>query len=145
MPGQSKPSAADFVEVETGAVASIRLSPSAKGDYDQAVDGKDKISLQRKTHLARYFAEFCASLRPRLNDEKFKKEGNFSDGNGGTVAIFTFKAWQWRLYGSILTVAGKRCFVGTRVDAFKKQNKADKKMLERTAEDISQLREYGEK
>lgn len=145
MKAQDKPSAAQFEVVCVGGMGVVRLSPAAHADYAQAIHGNDKISLQRKTHLQRYFQEFCASLRPRLSEEKFKKEANFPDGSGGQVSIWAFKAWQWRLYGSILNVAGKRCFVGTRVDAAKKQNRADQGVLRSAASDIAGLKEYGAK
>ncbi len=57
------------------------------------------------------------------------------------MPIWTFKAPKWRLYGAILSVGGKRCFVGTRVDANKKQDKADQALLKATAKDIGELQE----
>jgi len=78
----------------------------------------------------------------RLSDEKFKKEDDFSDGHHGTVAISAFKARQWRLYGAILTVNGKRCFVGVRVDADKKRDNADQDIMKRAAKDVGDLSEY---
>ena len=145
MRGEQKPSAGTFRVVCGGEAAEIRLSPAAFREYEQAIEGKDVISLKRKTHLQRYFEEFCRSMRPRLSDEKFKKEGNFPDGKGSQVGIWVFKAWQWRLYGSIVSVEGKRCFVGTRVDAAKKQDKANQGILRNTASDIAALLEYGKK
>jgi len=94
--------------------------------------------------LQRYFGEFCEhrEFYRRLNSEQFKREDGLKDGFGGLVAVWAFKAWKWRLYGSILPVHGKSCFVGTRVDASKKRNKANQAILRATARDIGSLAEY---
>lgn len=136
-----EPGAADYEVVWEGPAGAIRLAPRAFKKYRQAVAGRDTLSVQRKTHLERYFAEFCehTEFNKRLNDQQFKREGAFKDGSGGEISIWTFKARKWRLYGAILTVSGKRCFVGTRVDSAKKQDKADQGMLKQTAKDIGSL------
>jgi hypothetical protein len=126
-------------------VGTVRLAPSIVQEYRDVMDGKDKRSVQRATHLTRSFQEFCANVRPRLSQEKFKKEGDFSDGLGGKVGIWEFKAWQWRLYGATLQVAAKRCFVGVRVDPDKKRDKANQEMLKKSALDIANLVEYEKK
>lgn len=137
------PKAGDYEEVWNGPAASIRLAPKACRQYRQAIAGNDTLSVQRRTHLGRYFAEFCehTEFKTRLNDHQFKREGSFKDGYGGEVSIWTFKARKWRLYGAILPIGGRRCFVGTRVDASKKQDKADQDMLRQTAKDIGGLAE----
>lgn len=122
----------------------VRLSTSAYAEYQQVIEGKDEISLKRKAHLERYFSEFCNNLQfyRHLSDEKFKKEENFPDGKGGKVAVWAFKSWQWRLYGTILPVAGRRTFVGVSVDASKKRNKADRELMKRAADELAALAEY---
>jgi hypothetical protein len=97
---KAKPSASGFRKVCDGAAAAIRLSPTADKAYSAVLNGTDLNSVKQKTQLGRYFREFCDNHRPRLSEEKFKKEGNFPDGKGQTVAVWTFKPWQWRLYGS---------------------------------------------
>jgi hypothetical protein len=136
------PRAIDYEIVCEGRAACVRLAPNACAKYRQAIDGQDKLSVQRRTHLARYFAEFCehSDVRSRLNPKQFKREGTFKDGHR-EFSIWTFKAPKWRLYGAILQVAGKRCFVGTRVDPDKKQDKADQTLLRLTAKDIGGLAE----
>jgi len=89
----------------------------------------------------RYFERFCELGPQSLGEEKFKLEERLPDGKGGAVAVFTFKPFKLRIYGSILTVAGKRTFVGTRADA-KKQDKANRELLKATAIDIANLAEY---
>ena len=144
MKGTKLLSASAYEPVYAGPEATVRLAPEAHMAYLEVIEGTDEISVKRSAHLKRYFREFCdhREFYRRLNDEKFKKEGNFSDGKGGQVAVWTFKSWQWRLYGAILSVGGKRCFVGICVDASKKQNKANQQMLAKAAEGIAKLTEY---
>lgn len=118
------------------------MSSKAHDEYSRVQTGTDKRSVQRQTHLRRFFEEFCSDFRHRLNDEQFKKEGDFSDGVGGRVAIWAFKAWQFRLYGAVLTVDGSRCFVGVTVDPEKKSNRADQALLRSAALEIAKLEEY---
>jgi hypothetical protein len=136
------PMATDYEVVCDGTAGAVRLAPSAHASFSQAIDGNDKLSMQRKTHLERYFGAFCEHIdyHKRLNPKQFKREGSFKDGRGGEVVVWTFKAPKWRLYGAILNnVAGKRCFVGTRVDADKKRDRADQGLLRATAKDIGDL------
>jgi hypothetical protein len=137
-----KASAANFKIVYVGPAGVVRMAPDAYDEYCQAIEGKDELSAKRKAHLERYFKEFCTVKPHRLTDEKFKKEGNFSDGIGGKSAVWAFKAWKWRLYGVTMTVDGQHCFVGLRVDPAKKKDKADKKLLKNTALDAGELKEY---
>lgn len=143
MSGHHRPSAREFQIACEGPVIAVRLSPNALEQYQYVLDGTDKLSVQRRKHLARYFHEFCTNNPHRLGQEKFKKEGDFSDGRGGYVAIWAFRVRQWRLYGAFLQVGNRRCFVGVRVDATKKQDKADQQMLRNAALDIAGLVEYG--
>lgn len=135
-------SASDFTIVCRGRIADVRLSPGANRAFDEVCAGTDARSIKRKRTLTRYFQEFCENEPHRLGEEKFKKQGNLADGVGGKVAIWEFKAWQWRLYGSILSVGGKKCFVGVKVDPDKKTDRADRTLLEAAAREISKLSEY---
>jgi hypothetical protein len=123
------------------------MAPAVKEVYDQAIAGKDKNSVQRRVHLQRSFKEFCENdeFWRRLSDEKFKREGKFPDGLGDDATIWVFKAWQWRLYGAIIRVNGRRCFVAVRVDPSKKRDRADQALLKATAKAIGELPEYGAK
>jgi hypothetical protein len=127
-----------------GTVADVRMSPEAEAHYLEVIEGKDEISVKRKVQLARYFREFCenAHFSRRMSDQKFKNEGNFPDGHGTQVTVWTFKSWQWRLYGAILRTGGKICFVGVKVDPAKKRDRADQQMLKATAKAIAALAEY---
>ncbi len=143
MTGHVRPSAGSYPIVLRGSVGAIRMEPSVHAEYLQAIAGNDEISMKRERHLRRYFQEFCDQKLPRLSNEKFKKEGNFSGGRPNIeVAIWTFKSWQLRLYGSTITVANERCFVGVEIDLLKKQNKANRQKLESAALKIAALQEY---
>lgn len=41
-----------------GTLADVRMTEDVYAEYLQAIDRTDKISVQRKTRLGRYFAEF---------------------------------------------------------------------------------------
>ena len=140
----SRRRAQDFARVWTGSRADVRMSPGVAAQYMQDTENNDELSVKRKTHLERYFREFCDNddYGRRLSDEKFKKEGNFRDGMGAQVAIYAFKAWKWRVYGAVMTVEHRRCFVGVVVDPEKKRNKADRAKLESAARAIANLAEY---
>lgn len=129
-----------------GVASDVRMSPPTHLEYLQAIEGTDEISSKRKAQLERHFREFCdhAHFFRRLSDLKFKNEGNFVVGNGSamTATVWTFKAWQWRLYGSILQVDRRRCFVGVNIDPSKKQNKANQHLLKDTAQKIGLLVEF---
>jgi hypothetical protein len=136
--------AASFEKAWTGTRADVRMSVAEKKAYDQAIGSKDEISIKRRVHLQRFFKEFCENddFTSRLNERQFKREGKFPDGRGGNATIWTFKAWQWRVYGSIMIVEGRRCFVGVKVDPNKKQDRADQKVLKATAKAIGAVFEY---
>lgn len=137
-------SASTFYRAWEGPVSDVRLAPDAEVAYMQVIEGTDEIAVKRKVQLQRYFRAFCESVHffRQLSDQKFKNEGNFPDGTGRQVAVWTFKSWQWRVYGSILPVSGKRCFVGMFVDPAKKQDRANQQMLKATAKAIGTLVEY---
>lgn len=128
-----------------GSVADLRMTEDVYGEYMEAIEGKDKISVQRRTRLRRYFAEFVENTdyRARLGQDKFKKEGNFPTGHpGGEVAIWEFKAFQWRLYGGIAEVEGRRSFVGVAVDSAKKRDRANQELLKIAARRLGDYSEF---
>lgn len=128
-----------------GSVADLRMTEDVFGSYMQAIGGNDKISVQRRTRLRRYFAEFVDNrdYHARLGQDKFKKEGNFPAGHpGGEVAIWEFKAFQWRLYGGIAEIESRRCFVGVAVDPDKKRDRADQELLRIAARRLGAYSEF---
>ena len=130
---------ADFDVVWTGDKAHVRLSPEAAKAYSELKADPNRV--RALTQLERYFGRFCDAGERTLPREHFRFEESKSV-NGKKVPIFTFKPWQWRLYGSIYEVAGKRAFVGTKVDPGKKKDRADQALLKAAAEEISALTDY---
>jgi hypothetical protein len=142
MKGHKQPSAAEFERVRDGPYASVRLEPEVYRAYMQLFESNDTLSKKRRKHLERYFQRYCEIGPQALGEDKFKFEDSFPDGKGRQVHVYAFKSFQLRLYGGILTVAGKRCFVGVRVDPSKKSDKADQGLLRSAANDIAELVEY---
>jgi hypothetical protein len=137
-------SAASVRIICRGSVADIRMTNEVYGEYIQAIDGKDKISVKRKTRLLRYFGEFANNVDfyMRLGEDKFMKVGYFKSGGGGTIAVWEFKAFQWRLYGGISEVDGRRCFVAVAVDPDKKSNRANRQLLEIAAKRLAGFSDF---
>jgi hypothetical protein len=142
MKGQNKPSAATFLVVQDGPHAAVRLAPDVHAEYMQLFENTDHLSKKRRKHLQRYFHRYCELGHQALGEDKFKFEDSFPDEKGRQVPVYAFKSFQLRLYGGILTVDGKRCFVGVRVDSAKKSDKADQQLLRAAANDIAHLVEY---
>ncbi len=111
---------AELVIVADGQAACVRLTGEAKDEWDKLRLGTDNRSTKRITQLDRYIRSFCDTVDHRAPDTHFKKEGSYPDGKTGKVAVFAFKPFQWRLYGVVCTVDGKKCFIGTKVDPEKK-------------------------
>lgn len=123
MVGSVRPKAASFAIVATGTHADVRLSPRAKGEFDKINAATHELAIKQARELERFMGRFCnfpkpnlgdEKYKPNLGDEKYKKEGDFSDGSGGKVAVYVFKPFKWRLYGAVLNVKGRKCFVGVR-------------------------------
>lgn len=117
------------------------LHPRVESEYKKMLAARDERSIKRQKSLARYFGRFCDMERHLLQPEQFKHQGSFQTGQN-KVAIWEFKAWQFRIYGATLIVEGKQCFVGVRVDPEKKQDDADADLLELAAADIAALAEF---
>jgi hypothetical protein len=131
-------------ELLRGAVASIRMTAKAEAEFRDATTGNDALTVVRRKHLERSFREFCDVHPHRLPPEKFKKEGDFRDQQGGMVPIFAFKARKWRLYGTITQYGGLKCFIGVAVDSAKKQDRANPEILKTAARVAGkQLRKIG--
>lgn len=143
MKGYKQPSAIEFEVVKDGVYASVRLAPDVYREYVQLFENNDQLSKKRRKHLERYFSRYCEIGPQALGEDKFKFEDSFSDGRGRQVHVYAFKSFQLRLYGGILTVANKRCFVGLRSDPSKKSDKANQQLLRAAANDIAELLEYG--
>jgi hypothetical protein len=128
----------------SGEVAVVRLSPSARVEYDALMARKDNVSRGQARQLFRYFERFCNNEPHKLIDEHYRHEGNHSDGRPGgkKVAVYAFKPDGWRLYGAVLTVQNRKCFVGVDVDPAKKKMKVDQSRLKNAALLIGELDEW---
>ena len=135
---------AELVIVADGQAACLRLTSDAKKEWDALHQGTDNRSTKRITQLDRYVQSFCDTFDHRAPDTHFKKEGTYPDGKAGKAAVFAFKPFQWRLYGVVCTVEGKKCFVGTKVDPEKKQDKADPDILKSAAVRMGDFEDYGQ-
>lgn len=137
-------SAEELKVVFSGTERQILLVEKCAEDYLQAIEGNDQISVKRRIHLTRSFDRYCHTKDHRLPEEKFKREGKFPDGNGTNVAVYVFKGWQYRIYGSEIVVKGIQSFVGVKTDPSKKGRKADQELLKETAKIVGRLKEYKE-
>lgn len=125
-----------------GEYAQVRLCPELVEEMKRLKGSTDHDDIRTRKQLDRRFAVYCGEQIPLLNQESFKKLGEFPDGVGGTCGVFEFKSYQWRMYGIVLGLSGKRCFVGLRFDPKKKKNKADQELLKRVGKDAGVLSEY---
>lgn len=138
----SLPSISDLTLVHEGEFGEIRLGPNAVEEYEDVQKGATEDAVRTKAQMKRYFAAYCSEKIPRLNSECYKKQDDFGNGFGSKLAVFEFKSYQWRLYGVVTNLNGKRVFVGLRVDPAKKQDKANRALLGRVAEDAGQYKEF---
>ena len=60
-----QPSVANFAVTFKGPAATVRLGPHAAEEYRAIQSGNDKNSVQRRTHIQRYFTAFCTEANYR--------------------------------------------------------------------------------
>jgi len=114
-------------------------------------DGDRRVGMLREVHIAycglderwrkkleNHFRHFGIG-NARLPEEHFKSLGRFPIGKPGSpqIQLFEFKAFQVRLYGTIVNVSDAQTFVGTKLIDDKKRNRADQELLKRIATDFS--------
>jgi len=77
---------------------------------------------------------FAARGPEVLIETQFKFQERLTTGGqaGAKVAIYAFKAYQLRVYGGYVPGKGDE-FVCTEIEVTKKQDEADRKVLERSA------------
>jgi hypothetical protein len=132
----------EFSVEATGSHGEIRASEELHAEILRLDASKDHDDVRTRKHIRRYFPLFCENRNVLLPREKYRKLADFPDGLGGTVPLFEFKSYQWRMYGAELHLNGKRTFVGLTFDPKKQQDDADQELLRRTAKRIGQLEEY---
>jgi hypothetical protein len=98
---------------------------------------------QKQARLLRIMELWCGNHR--LTPEQFNgNEGRERRGNSN-VLLQAFKTHKVRLYGTALTLEGRRTFAIVDVDGAKKQNKADPNILKRAKQRALDLLEELEK
>ncbi|WP_156913564.1 hypothetical protein [Mesorhizobium sp. WSM3224] len=124
------PETSGGILVACGDYADVWLFGEAREEYEALLARKDEKSIVSATQLPRYFERY-ASDQP-LGDQMFKPVGRFGP-KGNEAQVYEFKSWKFRIYGVVKQFRGKRCFVGTACDPYKKQNKADQTKLKNAA------------
>jgi hypothetical protein len=104
---------------------------------DVALAEFESLEDAKKARLVRIMELWCDNHR--LTPEQFNaNEGREQKGNIN-IRIQAFKAYKVRLYGSVTHIDGCKTFVISTVDAAKKQDKADVRMLERAKKRASEV------
>lgn len=132
----------ELIEVGSGAAARVFMTVRAHEEYRRICDSDQERDVQRARSINRYIRRYCDIERHNLSNQQFKKLGTYSDGVGGKVDIWEFKAFAWRLYGSAFNVNGTKTFVGVRVDPDKKQDRANQQFLDLAAKEVGALSIY---
>jgi len=112
----------------------IVLLEKAKAGVVEIAKCRNQIQTQQSIHIERYFARFCDNGCESLDDKKYKFEKRQILSSGKSIPIFVFKAFKWRLYGTMINVDGINTFIGACIDDRKKQDKADPQQFVRAAE-----------
>lgn len=128
-----------FIKVCYGQAGEVWLVDGVYEVYRDVRDGKDALSVKQATQLGRFMKEFCDKVRTDLNETQFKKEDAFKHKDGRSASVFAFKPFKLRLYGVICQINNKKVFLGLKVDPEKKQDKANRALLERTAQSYFEL------
>lgn len=114
--------------VASGTFADVWLVGEAKSEYSALLSRKDANSRRAARQLPRYFERYANGQR--LSDEHFKPQGKKKRGQW-TMQVWEFKGFQYRIYGVVVDVDGKRAFIGTEPDPKKKDDKADASIVQR--------------
>ena len=112
----------------SGGHADVWLVGEAKSEYVALLARKDTNSRKAAIQLPRYFDRYANGQR--LSEDQFKPQGQKKSGHH-TMQVWEFKGFQYRIYGVVVDVAGKRTFIGTEPDPKKKDNKADASIVQR--------------
>jgi hypothetical protein len=99
----------------------------------------DKIEQRFRKKLEKHF-EHYGIPGTIMSPDHFRSEGHFPSGGPRSrmVHVFTFKAFQQRIYGITLHLDEIETFIGMEIDV-KKQNQANQALLRRVAQ---RSREY---
>lgn len=97
-----------------------------------------KVDARERARCQKWMSFFAEDGHDFLDDKKLKHEGKYPTGqkSGTKVSIWAFKAWQVRVYGG---VAKGNVFVATEIDTSKKQDAADRELLESAAKKLAEF------
>jgi hypothetical protein len=123
MPGDE----ADLITVVTGAKYDVVVVQSVARVFQ-------KLAADRRAALKRVMEIFAREGPKDLPPTQYRFEGRHPSGSPKVpeMAVYAFKAWQTRVYGSVVQLK-KSTFIGTEIDDSKKQDKADPECLKRAA------------
>lgn len=124
----------ELVWVEIGQRYDVALTKGVAKSFKNA---KAKARARITRNMEIYADKGSEGLPP----EAFRHEGRFPMGGrkGGRCAIYAFKGWQTRIYGSTRSILDKPTFIGTEIDLKKKQDTADQALLRRAARKFGEL------
>ncbi len=123
-----------FIRVSSGQAGEVWLLQDVYETYRRIKNGTNELEVKQRTQLERFMREFCANIRPALNDEQFKKEDSFKNKGGHNATVFAFKPFKARFYGVVTQIGNKKVFLGLKVDPAKRQDKANRALLVSTAD-----------
>lgn len=126
-----------FTIVRDGPERRVMLSAEVLEGYAEIGKATDRFNVSRRRSLDRLFERFCDVAKHNNNREQFVKEGNFGKDD---EAVWAFKAFQFRVYGSSFQIDGKETFVCVTYDPAKKQNRADQVLLRAAGKALSEVR-----
>jgi len=127
----------DLVPIKDGPKGAVKLTT----DVADAFEGVDA---RGRARILRTMSYFCDIGSTKLQKEVYRFEERINVGSGNRrkrIPIYAFKGSQVRIYGSVRSINKKRTFVGTEIDASKKQNKANRALLKKAAEKFEALEE----
>lgn len=122
--------------VATGSVADVWLVDEALVEYNALVLRTDANGRKAAVQLPRYFKRYADGNR--LSDQQYKPQGRKKSGHCA-MQIWEFKGFQYRIYGVVVDVGGKRSFIGTSTDPGKKNNKADPAIVQRALDNFVRM------
>lgn len=128
----------DGLQVGGGVYADVWLFGEAREEYEALGKRNDQTSMREHRAISRYFQRYAEMGPQHLDDTMFKKQDRRSSG-GTTVMIYEFKAYQFRIYGVVGELKGKRCYRGTACDPKKKKDKADPQKLQKAADEYVRI------
>ncbi|GBE44286.1 hypothetical protein BMS3Bbin10_02377 [bacterium BMS3Bbin10] len=93
-----------------------------------------KAEAKERARCKKWMGFYAEDGDTNLDKQKFRFEARLpvGDKKGTRVAVYAFKAWQLRLYGSLIG----NTFVVTEIDTSKKSDRADSKKLKSAAQKL---------